>query len=188
MKRRCCDDQSRRWNNCAWIFVTLGSERRIYLDRRDGVASPSALTDLRAGRQGSLLCRDGGAQVISFVIVPSLSYRPAESLRASGRLSGQEGPVRNATYNGGFFDKGMRVREACQKPVISPPFPHSPGRLDSSSRSPAISYRRGWRLLIDFLEGEPWTRSGGRGTQRCHAPSGVGGASCTSSWVIRSLT
>jgi hypothetical protein len=57
----------------------------------------------------------------------------AESLRASGRQWSED-----ATYNGGFFDKAMALCESMPKPVIRRHFRHSPGRLDSSWRSPAI--------------------------------------------------
>jgi enoyl-CoA hydratase/carnithine racemase len=52
--------------------------------------------------------------LISIVILISLRLSKSESLRASGRQWPE-----NATYNGGFFDKAMPLRESKPKPVIA---------------------------------------------------------------------
>src|SRR3982075_2991840 len=95
--------------------ITLGSARRIYFDEEMGDALTEALDGFAGDAGVRVVVVTGGAPgyFIRHFSVAAL-IRLAESLRASGR----EWP-KNATYNGGFFDKAMALCESMSKPVIA---------------------------------------------------------------------
>jgi enoyl-CoA hydratase len=95
--------------------ITLGSEKRIYLDEEMGDALTEALDGFAGDANVRVVVVTGGAPgyFIRHFSVAAL-IRLAESLRASGR----EWPE-NATYNGGCFDKAMALCESMSIASIS---------------------------------------------------------------------
>src|ERR1700745_54929 len=95
--------------------ITLGSARRIYFDEEMGDTLTAALDRFAGDANVRVVVVTGGAPGY-FIRHYSIAVliRLAESLRASAR----EWPE-NATYNGGFLDRGMALCESMPKPVIA---------------------------------------------------------------------
>src|SRR2546428_14149063 len=95
--------------------ITLGSARRIYFDAEMGDALTEALERFAGDANVRVVVVTGGAPGYfnRHFNIPAL-IEIAESLRASGRQWPE-----NATYNGGFFDKGMERFESMPNKEIA---------------------------------------------------------------------
>src|ERR1700739_3895219 len=96
-------------------LITLGSHKRIYFDAEMGDVLPEALESFAGDANVRVVVVTGGAPGYfnRHFSIPAL-VEIAESLQASGRQWPE-----NATYNGGFFDKGIALCESMPKPVIA---------------------------------------------------------------------
>src|SRR6202007_1071834 len=96
-------------------LITLGSPKRIYFDAEMGDLLTQALDNFAGDPSIRVVIVTGGTPGYfnRHFNIPAL-IEIAEFLRASGRHWPE-----NATYNGGFFDKAMALRESMPKPVIA---------------------------------------------------------------------
>src|SRR5258708_13222583 len=96
-------------------LISLGRAKRIYFDEEMGDALTEALDGFAGDANVRVVVVTGGAPgyFIRHFSVAAL-IRLAESLRASGR----EWPE-NATYNRGFFDKAIALRESMSTPFLA---------------------------------------------------------------------